>query len=407
MQESSNFELIKYPRCVFQKLIFVSLSNGRSFPFVTSSDMTKIHMGRPSIRPDFNRPNMLKKSQVCRLLAATALFLQISANVSRGQSQSDLPHVLVIATGGTIAGEQGEPGTLAGYEIRKPIAEIVAEIPELKKYAQVETEQFANIPSSVITPDLWLLLARRINTIFDKRSDLAGVVVTHGTDRLEETAFFLHLTVRSDKPVVVVGAQRPSTGISPDGPINLLAAVRVAAAHGSRGKGTVVVMDDRVISARDVQKVYARTGGFSAPEMGVIGVVARHGVEYFYSPTRRHSSASEFDVRDVASLPRVDIQYSYAGAEGAGKTEAKAIIVATTGLSGGERAYYDGLVRRGVVIAMTFPSGDQVASPNVSRDTFPSVAVQRMLPTHARILMMLALTKTQDLREIQRIFDQY
>src|SRR5262245_62088206 len=284
-----------------------------------------------------------------------ALFISL-ASIAHATSQSDLPHVLVIATGGTIAGEQGEPGTLAGYEIRKPIAEIVAEIPELKKYAQVETEQFANIPSSIITPDLWLLLSRRINTILDKRSEVAGVVVTHGTDRLEETAFFLHLTVRSDKPVVVVGAQRPSTGISPDGPINLLAAVRVAAAHDSRGKGALVVMDDRVISARDAQKFYARTGGFSAQERGVIGIVACHGVEYFYSPARRHTANSEFDVREVTSLPRVDIQYSYAGAEGSGKADAKGIIVVTTGLSSTERAYYDGLQRRGVVIATTFPS---------------------------------------------------
>jgi L-asparaginase/Glu-tRNA(Gln) amidotransferase subunit D len=205
----------------------------------------------------------------------------------------------------------------------------------------------------------------------------------------------------------VVGAQRPPTGISPDGPINLLGAVRVAAAHDSRGKGVLVSMDDRIISARDVQKLYARTGGFTAQEMGVIGVVARHGVEYFYSPSRRHTTSSEFDVREITTLPRVEIQYSYAGAEGAGKTEAKAVIVATTGLSGSERSYYESLQRRGVVIATTFPSGDQVSSPNPGRDPFPIIAVKRMLPTHARILMMLALTKTQDLREIQRIFDQY
>ena len=349
---------------------------------------------------------MLRRSLNSVLITVLLLF-HVSAGTSAGaQSESDLPRVLVIATGGTIAGE-GEPGTLGAYEIRKPIAEIVAQLPELKKYAQVETEQFSNIPSALITPDQWLLLARRVNSIFEKRNDVAGIVVTHGTDRLEETAFFLHLTVRSDKPVVVVGAQRASTAISPDGPINLLAAVRVAAAHDSRGKGTLVVMDDRIISARDAEKLYARPGGFSAPEMGVMGVVARHGVEYFYAPTRRHTTNSEFDVRDLTTLPRVDIQYSYAGAEGGGKTEAKAIIVATTGLSPAERSYYDGLQRRGLVIASTFPSGDQVISPSPQRDSLQLVAVKRMLPTHARILMMLALTKTQDFREIQRIFDQY
>ena len=322
-------------------------------------------------------------------------------------AQSEIPRVLVIATGGTIAGEQGEPGTLGGYEIRKPIAEIVAQVPEIKRFAQVETEQFSNIPSAQMTPDQWLLLARRINTVFEKRPEIAGIVITHGTDRLEETAFFLNLTVNSDKPVVVVGAQRPPTGISPDGPINLLSAVRVAVAHDSRGKGTLVVMDDRIISARDSEKMFARTGGFSAPEMGVLGIVARHGVEFFYSPSRRHTTTSEFDIHDVTSLPRVDIQYSYAGSEGGGKTDAKGIIVATTGLSGAERAYYDNLMRHGVVVATTFPSGDQVSSPPGPRETSPIIAVKRMLPTHARILLMLALTKTQDVKEIQRMFDQY
>src|SRR5207245_5300071 len=132
---------------------------------------------------------------------------------------------------------------------------IVSLIPEIKNYAQVETEQFLNIPSTSITPEHWLQLSRRINELLTTRNDLAGIVVTHGTDRLEETAFFLHLTVKSTKPVVVVRAQRPPTGISPDGPINLLSAVRVAAAHGARDKGVLVVMDDRIISARDAEKV--------------------------------------------------------------------------------------------------------------------------------------------------------
>src|SRR5215472_17379317 len=161
--------------------------------------------------------------------SAPALLACLLISVSSSQgAQSDLPHVLVLATGGTIAGEQGEPGTLGGYEIRRPIAEIVAQVPEIKRFAQVETEQFSNIPSAQMTPEQWLLLARRINNTFEKRPEIAGIVVTHGTDRLEETAFFLYLTVRSDKPVIVVGAQRPATGISPDGPINLLAAVRTA-----------------------------------------------------------------------------------------------------------------------------------------------------------------------------------
>jgi L-asparaginase len=334
-------------------------------------------------------------------------LLCVSQGWAAAQTPAELPRVLIIATGGTIAGEQGEPGTLGGYDIRKSIGEIVADVPEIKRYARIETVQFANVPSAYITPAQWLQLAKNINSAFEKHPEIAGIVVTHGTDRLEETAFFLHLTVKADKPVVIVGAQRPPTGISPDGPINLLSAVRVAAAHDARGKGVMVVMDDRIISARDAEKVYARNGGFSAREMGMIGIVARHGVEFFYAPTRRHTVSSEFDVSQITALPRVDIQYSYAGADGAGTTEAKAIIVATTAFGGAERAYYEGLQRKGIIIAMTFPSGDQVVSPSSVRDLFPVIAVERLLPTHARILMMLALTKTQDLHEIQRIFDQY
>ena len=322
-------------------------------------------------------------------------------------AQEDLPRVLVIATGGTIAGEQREPGTLGGYEIKKTVNEVLDLVPEAKKHAQVEMEQFANLPSPSISPEHWLNLARRINSVLGERADLAGVVVTHGTARLEETAFFLHLTINSERPVVVVGAQRPPTGISPDGPINLLSAIRVVASPAARGKGAMVVMDDKILSARDVQKLYARSGGFGASEMGMIGVVATHGVEFFYAPTRRHTSTSEFDLSHVETLPRVDVDYSYAGSDGHGKTDARAVIVATTGFTPGERVYYEGLQKRGVIVAATFPSGDHVASPSSGRDNTPIISIQRLLPIHARILMMLALTRTQDPREIQRIFNQY
>ncbi len=334
------------------------------------------------------------------------VLLNTSA-VNFASAQPALPKVLVIATGGTIAGEQSEPGSLGPYSIKKSISEVVGLVPQVKNYAQVETEQFSNVPSPNITPDHWLRLAKRINAVFSTRSDIAGIVVTHGTARLEETAFFLHLTVKSEKPVVVLGAQRPPTGISPDGPINLLSAIRVAAAHEARNKGVLVVMDDRVISARDAQKLYARNGGFSADEMGMIGVVATHGVEFFYEPVRRHTAKSEFDLEQVTVLPMVDVHYSYAGSEGSGRTEARAVIVATTGFSPGERVYYEGLQKRGIIIATTFPSGDHVGSPAADREAFPIVVVQRLLPTHARILMMLALTRTQDPREIQRIFEEY
>jgi len=331
------------------------------------------------------------------------------ADPAPAQEKTALPKVRVVATGGTIAGEQRDPGTLGGYEIKKSVNEIVALIPNVQRYAQVETEQFSNVGSPNITPDHWLRLAQRINALFKERPDLSGVVVTHGTARLEETAFFLYLTIKSDRPVVVVGAQRPPTGISPDGPINLLSAIRVAAAPESRGKGVTAVMDDRIMSARDVTKIYARGGGFDGAEMGTLGTVATGGVEFFYQPVKKHTASSDFDVSALKVLPRVGISYSYSGAEGVSDPDAKAVIVATTGFAPEESKYYDGVRKKGVIVATTFPSGEQVdtAPPAAQSALPPVVAVKHLMPTKARILMMLALTKTQNPSEIQKIFDSY
>jgi L-asparaginase len=350
------------------------------------------YMARRSIRP-----------------VVAILLWAVNAAVATAQDGRALPKVRVVATGGTIAGEQREPGTLGSYEIKKSVNDIVSLIPNVQRYADVETEQFSNIPSPSVTPAHWLRLAQRINALFGERPDLAGIVVTHGTARLEETAFFLYLTVKSDRPVVVVGAQRPPTGISPDGPINLLSAIRVAAAPQSRGKGATVVMDDRIISARDVTKGYARGGGFDAAEMGTLGIVATGGVEFFYQPVRKHTASSDFDVAAIDTLPRVGISYSYSGAQGVADLDAKAVIVATTGFAPDEDKYYESLRRKGVIVAATFPSGEQVdSSPAPSSSSLPPViAVKHLMPTKARILMMLALTRTQDPTAIQRMFDSY
>ncbi len=344
-----------------------------------------------------------------RILVALVVVAFALASPVLTQRTPDVPKVRIVATGGTIAGEQQQPGTLGGYEIKKNVNEIVALIPHVQRYAQVETEQFSNVASPSITPDHWLRLAQRINTILKDRPDLAGIVVTHGTARLEETAFFLYLTIKSDRPVVVVGAQRPPTGISPDGPINLLSAIRVATASAARGKGVTAVMDDRIISARDVTKVYARGGGFESAEMGMLGTVTGSGVEFFYQPVRKHTATSDFDVSALQRLPRVGISYSYSGAQGVADQEAQGVVVATTGLAPDEDKYYQELRKNGVIVATTFPSGQQVAdSPDRAESALPPViAVKHLMPTKARILMMLALTKTQNVSEIQKIFDTY
>lgn len=341
------------------------------------------------------------------------------------------PTVLVIATGGTIAGVQQAPGSLGSYRAGTLTAEqIVASVPELARHARVEMEQFSNVASTRITPAQWVALSRRIDAVLRERTDIAGVIVTHGTDRLEETAFFLYLTVRSEKPVIVVGAQRPATGVSPDGPINLLAAVRTAVSPHAVGKGVMVVMDDRIISAREVRKEYQRVGGFTGGEMGMLGVVSSGGPEFFFAPTRRHSAASEFDLGQVSALPRVDLVFSYPGSAGPAFDSLPAgIVVATTGFNPGEDSTFRAIRRKGVVMVTAFPSGDNVNVPQTRtqrladstevprtaddsasrRDTMVprNVVAQHLTPQKARILLMLALTRTRDLGEIQRFFLTY
>ena len=216
------------------------------------------------------------------------------------EEEGSLPSVRVIGTGGTIAGEQSgdKAGTTGSYRAgARSVGSLVEHLPEaeLQRSAVVSSEQFLNVASPAITPGHWLALSARINALFASAEPPAGVVVTHGTDRLEETAFWLYLTVASDRPVVICGAQRPATGLSPDGPLNLLSAIRVAAAPESVGKGALVVMDDRILSAREARKLYPRSGGFAAAEgMGLLGTVTSSGCQYFYAPVRRHGSCTDF-----------------------------------------------------------------------------------------------------------------
>jgi L-asparaginase len=370
-------------------------------------------------------------SRTLARFALPALMFGAPQYLSGQADSTPRPKVLVIATGGTIAGVQDSPGTLGDYRAGTLTAEqILASVPQLKQFARVEAEQFSNVASPMITPDQWVALSRRINAVLRTRPDLSGVVITHGTDRLEETAFFLYLTVRSAKPVVVVGAQRPATGISPDGPINLLAAVRTVVSPQAVSKGVMVVMDDRIISAREARKLYPRAGGFSGGEMGMMGVVARDGPEFFFAPTRRQGTMSEFDTDSVRTLPDVDLVFAYPG--GAGRSYERkpdGIVVSRTGFTCAESASYQLLARSGVVIVGVFPGGDDVSGAAQPSDTIPDglrrscpaldsagffrerwipgIAVQHLTPQKARILLMLALTRTREPPEIQRIFNTY
>ena len=364
-------------------------------------------------------------------LAFAALTLGSTSPLTAQIESPPRPRLLVIATGGTIAGMQDAPGTTGQYHAGTLTAEqILASVPQVAQFAQVETQQFSNVPSALISPAQWIALARRIDEALRSRPDLTGVIVTHGTDRLEETAFFLYLTVRSEKPVIMVGAQRPATGISADGPINLLAAVRTAVSPQAVGKGVMVVMDDRIISAREVRKQYPRVGGFAGGEMGMLGVVGPDGPEFFFAPTRRRGPTSEFDLAGVSALPEVDLVLAYPGGIGRSYERKPAgVVVSATALTCAESAAYQTLARTGVIVAIGFPSGDDLGDERTTSDSVPfglrqtcpaldsagifrapwvpAIAIQHLTPQKARILLMLALTRTRDPREILRYFNTY
>jgi L-asparaginase type II len=367
-----------------------------------------------------------------RALVAQPATARPAAPASNATPSATLPTVLVIATGGTIAGTQDRPGTTASYRAGQlTAAQILASVPGLDRIARLETEQFANVPSTWIGPAQWLALSKRVNAVLLERPDVAGVVITHGTSRMEETAFFLYLTVRSDRPVVLVGAQRPATGLSADGPVNLLGAIRTAASPAAVGKGVLVTLDDRLVSARDVRKQYARVGGFGDGEMGMLGSVTGDGPVFFYAPVRRFGRASEFDVATIDTLPTVELHMSYPGNAGP-RTDGPlpaGVVVASTGFTRAETDAYRTLREKGVLVASVFPSGDQVdrargrddadvdtlRTPATLLDSLrlldrrapPGIGTQHLTPAKARILLMLALTRTRDPRAVQRIFAEY
>src|SRR5437016_10454628 len=239
----------------------------------------------------------------------TLLILTLVLGISLAHSQDKLPLVKVLATGGTIA------NTPSG---RLHAGEVAEAIPQLKKIARLEVEEVMRVGSSAITVEQWLTLAKRINEILAREPEVKGIVVTHGSNTVEETAYFLSLTVQSDKPIVLTAAQRQFTTLSSDSPKNFLQAVRVAAADEARGKGALDVINDVINAARDVSKnISYRLETYSSRDIGALGFVDEDRVTFYRAPTKPHTTQAPFDVTGLQKLPRVDIIYSYAGADGA------------------------------------------------------------------------------------------
>jgi L-asparaginase len=342
-------------------------------------------------------------------------------------SAAPLPKVRLLATGGTISNRNG--GRLTADEL-------IASMPGLDRYVRPEAEQFANTASSALTLKQWLDLARRINALFKSDPELAGVVVTSGTDTLEETAYFLDLTVKTEKPVVVVGSMRNPSTLGYEGAANLLEGFRVAASPDARGKGVLVVLNDEINAARDVTKTDAlRLGTFQSRAYGLLGVVDSDRVVFYRNLVKRHTTASEFDVTSLEDLPRVDVVMVYQGASGdvikaIVDQGARGIVIASAGAGATSGTQGQGIqyaIEKGVfVVTSTRTGSGRIASrgrgtagpPATSNDgdqgsagarpaSDHRIAAEDLAPVKARILLMLALTRTNDGGEIQRMFTEY
>jgi len=359
-------------------------------------------------------PSSLRRAlfalSACMFLAAGAA--QAEAPVQR------LPNIVILATGGTIAGTGATSTTTVGYTAATVgVDNLIKAVPELAHVAHVRGEQVFQIASENMSNDNWLVLAKRVNALL-ARGDVDGIVITHGTDTLEETAYFLDLTVKSRKPVVVVGAMRPSTAMSADGPINLYNATLVAGSADAIGKGVLVTMNDQIQAAREVTKTNTSTlDTFKATELGMLGYIQGNKAYFYRQSTRKNTADTEFDVSQFDTLPQVDIVYGYANMgplalDAFVAAGAKGIIHAGVGDGSLATRVVPSLKAaraKGTVIVRASRVGQGIVARNgeANDDQLDFVVADTLNAQKARILLMLALTKTSDTKEIQRMFYTY
>lgn len=330
---------------------------------------------------------------------------------------STLPTVVVLATGGTIAGA-AESDVQAGYASGQlGVDQLLAAVPQARKLATLRGEQISNIGSQDMNDEVWLKLARRVNEIA-AMPEVAGVVITHGTDTIEETAYFLNLVVKTKKPVVLTAAMRPSTALSADGPLNFFNAVAVAANPEAAGRGVLVVINDWIHGAASLTKTSTTAvQTFLSPLRGLIGTVAYGDAEFYRGPVGKHTLESVFSVEALASLPRVDIILAHENMDGAlidaaAASGAKGIVIAGVGNGNMTQAAVKALAaqaKKGIVCVRS----SRVVTGRVGRnvelddDALGFVASLDLNPQKARVLLRLALTRTTDVKKIQGYFDEY
>lgn len=349
---------------------------------------------------------------------ALLLLLPAALQAKEAETQQKLANVVVLATGGTIAGAGASAANSATYQAAKVgIEQLIAGIPELNQLANVRGEQVMQIASESITNENLLQLGRRVAELADSK-DVDGIVITHGTDTLEETAYFLNLVEKTDKPIVVVGSMRPGTAMSADGMLNLYNAVAVAGSKNARGKGVLVTMNDEIQSGRDVSKmINIKTEAFKSP-WGPLGMVVEGKSYWFRLPAKRHTMDSEFDIKNIKSLPDVEIAYGYGNVsdtayKALAQGGAKAIIHAGTGngsVSSRVVPTLQELRKNGIQIIRSShvnAGGFVLRNAEQPDDKYDWVVAHDLNPQKARILAMVALTKTQDSKELQRMFWEY
>ena len=349
---------------------------------------------------------------------AYRLSLALAAGLAVPASAADkLPTVVVLATGGTIAGA-ASTDVQAGYTSGQVgVDQLLAAVPQAKKLATMRGEQISNIGSQDMNDEVWLKLAKRINELV-AMPDVDGIVITHGTDTIEETGYFLNLVIKSKKPVVLTASMRPSTALSADGPLNFFNAVAVAANKDAAGRGVLVVVNDWIHGASSLTKASTTAvQTFLSPLRGLIGTVAYGECEFYRGPVRKTTLDSEFSLDGVAALPRVDIVMAYENMDGAiidaaVAAGAKGVVIAGVGNGNMTKPALDALAaqaKKGIICVRSsrVVTGRVGRNVEVDDDKLGLVASDELNPQKARVLLRLALLKPRPLADMQRLFREY
>ena len=330
-----------------------------------------------------------------------------------------LPKVAFISTGGTIASLGTGPRDILDYGANQTMlhaAEIAARVPELAEVAEVMAVRFRNVPSYRVFFPEWQELVTLCSKLEAEHPDLAGIVIAHGTASMEETAYFLSLTLRTALPVVMVGSQRPASGLSTDANMNLLNAVRTAASPAARGMGVLLLLNDEIHAAREVTKTSTfRLQTFRTPDFGVLGHADGDAVVFYRKPLRRTAPDTEFDIAGLAELPRVDIAYAYTGSDGEAvrafiAAGARGIVSAgfAPGFPGAaEEELLREAVRQGITVVQSTRAGSGRTFAGKRAREAGFLIADNLNPQKARLLLALALTRSSDPEEIRRIFATY